>query len=236
MSRRRAGEMLEVVLELGRAVEVRATGDGFAVEAHRRRRAYGASTRQGRALEAQSLGDRLPPPIEAHPHDLGNHVSGTLDHDAVADPDILAFDLVLIVERGVRDRDAADPDGSQARDRGQGAGATDLDLDAFEHGLAAGGELEGDGPARGPGEAAELGLLVESVDLEDRAVDLDGQLPAAALEGLVEGDGRVHALAGPDLGADEESPVAETVEDLGLAFDFGRAPLLEAVGTELETA
>ena len=117
--------------------------------------------------------------IESHAHDLRDNVPGALDHDPITDADVLALDLVLIVERRVRDGDATDPDRIESRDRRERAGAADLELDRLEGRLRLlGRELEGDRPARRAGEGAEAFLLVESVDLEHGPVDLDRQVAA----------------------------------------------------------
>ena len=83
------------------------------------------------------------------------------------------------MQRGVRHGHAADADRLEAGHGGQRAGAADLELDRFEHRLRLlRWELEGDRPTRRARERAEGGLLVETVDLEDRAVDLDRQIAA----------------------------------------------------------
>jgi len=46
--------------------------------------------------------------LRSGPDDLGDHVSGALHDDEVALADVLAIDVLLVVERRVRDRDAAD--------------------------------------------------------------------------------------------------------------------------------
>ena len=57
--------------------------------------------RLGRALVAHGLDD------------LRDDVAGPLHHDGVADPHVLAGDLVLVVQRRVRDDHAADGDGPE---------------------------------------------------------------------------------------------------------------------------
>src|SRR5690606_27087725 len=121
-------EMPQVVLELGRTVEVRAARDRLALESHRLGVADGATRRQERAHERVALGDRLPPPVESDADDLRDDVARPLDHDAVPDPDVLAVELVLVVERRARNRDAADADRAQPRDGGDRARTADLEL------------------------------------------------------------------------------------------------------------
>src|SRR5690606_18658837 len=96
-----------------------------------------------------------------HADDLGDDVASALQDDGVADADVLAGDLVFVVQGGVAHHDAADGDGVQARDGGQGAGAADLDVDAFQHGRGLlRRELVGDGPTRASGDEAEALLPV----------------------------------------------------------------------------
>ena len=64
--------------------------------------------------------------------DLRDDVAGALHDDRVADPHVLARDLVLVVQRRVRDDDAADGDRLELGDRRQRAGAADLDVDVLE--------------------------------------------------------------------------------------------------------
>ena len=114
--------------------------------------------------------------------DLRDHVAGALQHDGVADTDVLAGDLVLVVQRGAGDQHAADVDWFEFGDRGQRAGAADLDADVAQHrGGLFGRELPGDRPARRAADEAEPALQRQVVDLVDDAVDVvaeAGALPA----------------------------------------------------------
>ena len=74
----------------------------------------------------------LGPLVEHDADDLRDDVAGALHDHRVADADVLARDLVLVVQRGVGDDDAADRDRLQLGDRRQRAGAADLDLDVVE--------------------------------------------------------------------------------------------------------
>ena len=97
--------MAQVVLELRGAVEVRAARHDLALEPHGLRPADRA------VLRGASLA-RAPSALLEHDlHHLRDHVAGALHHDGVADAHVLALDLVLVVERGVRDRDPADVHG-----------------------------------------------------------------------------------------------------------------------------
>ena len=120
--------------------------------------------------------------LGGHAHDLGDDVAGAFDHHLVADLQAEALDLVLVVQRGAGDGDAADLDGLEVGDRGERAGAAHLHLDVFDRGGGlARGVLVGDGPARRFGGEAELALLVDGIDLDDDAVDFVGQVLALGL-------------------------------------------------------
>src|SRR5690606_33425630 len=114
-----------------------------------------------------------------HADDLGDDVAGALQDDSVADAHVLAGDLVLVVQGGVADHDAADGGGVQAGHGGQGAGAADLDVDAFQYGRRLlRRKFVGDGPAGAASDEAEALLPVQSVDLVDHAVDVVAEAAA----------------------------------------------------------
>jgi hypothetical protein len=95
-------------------------------------------------------------------HDLRNDVAGPLDDHEIAFADVLATDVVLVVQRRARDGHASDVDGLELGERVQDACPTypHVDLSQPRHG-ARRGPLEG---TREPGalvERAEPSLLVE---------------------------------------------------------------------------
>ena len=63
-------------------------------------------------------------------HDVGDDVAGALEQHGVADADVLALDLVHVVQRDVANRHAADRDRLELGDRRQHAGAADRRGDA----------------------------------------------------------------------------------------------------------
>ena len=80
---------------------------------------------------------------------LRDHVAGARDHDLVALADVLARQVLLVVQGGGRDRDAADVDRLEHRERQQPPGAADVPDDLVQ--LRRRGdrrELPGDRPAR----------------------------------------------------------------------------------------
>ncbi len=93
--------------------------------AHRMAAAGRAAIRKGVRLRAAR------PALEDHSHDLRNHVARALHDHRVADPHVLARDFLLVVQRRIRDDDAADRDRLELRDRREHARAADLDLDVL---------------------------------------------------------------------------------------------------------
>ena len=84
----------------------------------------------GRADVRELVGlGALRPLVEHDAHDLRDDVAGAPHDDRVADADVLAGDLVLVVQRGVGDHHAADRHRLELGGRRQRAGAADLDLD-----------------------------------------------------------------------------------------------------------
>ena len=115
--------------------------------------------------------------------DLRDHVARALDDHPVAGAHAEAADLVAVVERDVRDDDAADGDRGEPPHGGQLARAADLDVDGFQSGLRAfGGKFMRDRPARRLRDEAQSLLPVEPVDLIDDAVDIVRHLGALGLD------------------------------------------------------
>ena len=126
--------------------------------------------------------ERLRPFAWAAGPDLRDHVARALDDDRVALADVLAVDVLLVVERRLGDGDAADLDRLGAAPRVERARAPDADVDLEELRLRRHRRpLEGAGPAQPAVERAEALLLVERVDLDDDPVDLVVELDALAL-------------------------------------------------------
>src|SRR3546814_2535963 len=89
-----------------------------------------------RAVVREDIGLAVLRPLLLYDLDhLGNDVAGALNDDVVALADVLARDLVLVVQGGARDHHAADGDRLQVGDRRQRAGAPDLDGDLLQDGL-----------------------------------------------------------------------------------------------------
>ena len=146
------------------------------------------------------------PEVGERGHHLGDDVAGALDDDHVPDAQILAVDIVLVVERGLLDGHAAHGDRLQHGVRVEHARAPHVETDVQQPGLGGGGsELAGYGPARVPPHTAQGGLQAPLVELDHHAVDVVVQLGpapfpvAAPLDYLVQAPRaahvRVHAEA-----------------------------------------
>ena len=122
------------------------------------------------------------PLVEHHADDLRDHVARAAHDDGVADAHVAPADLVLVVQRHVGHRRAADEHRLEARDRRDRAGATDLHVDGEQpRGHLLRRKLVRDRPARLARPEAERALQFEAVDLVDDAVDLERQLAAPRL-------------------------------------------------------
>jgi hypothetical protein len=109
--------------------------------------------------------------------DLGNHVARTAHDDRVALPDVLAADLVLVVQRGVHDRGAADETGF-SRATGVSAPVRPTWMSMFSSSVVASsaGNLCATAQRGARETKPSCCLLGEAVDLVDHAVDVVGEL------------------------------------------------------------
>ena len=168
-------------------------------------------------------------------HDLGDHVAGPLHDDAVADAQVLAGDVLLVVEGRELDRRPADRDRLQLREGHQRPGAADVDLDVVEgRGDGGRGELVGDRPARRPAHVPEALLDRDLVDLDHRPVDVEVDRPPPVLPGLAL---RLDLLDGrhdPDVGVHAEARGAQPLQGGGLGRQVEPLGVADAVGPDRE--
>ena len=186
-------------------------------------------------------------PLPGHDvEDLRDDVTGALDDHSVALADVPsladqlagipnAADVVLVVQRGVGDDDAADGDRLQPRHRRHGARAADLDLDLLQHGgRLLGRELVRRRPARRARAEAEALLQVEPVDLVDDAVDVVGQRRPHRFDRPVVAEHLVERCAADHQLVDDESPVGQPPHRVELRPGDRRAGLAPGIGEELQ--
>jgi hypothetical protein len=162
--------------------------------------------------------------VEDDAHDLRDHIAGAAHDHGVADAGVLARDLVLVVERGVGDDDAAHRHRLELGGGRQRAGAAYVDHDVEEPGGGfLGGELVRDGPARGARDEAQPLLPVELVDLVDDAVDVVAE-PGTPLRHLaMEGQHVLDAGAHPHQRVDRQAPAPEDMDHVPLRLCRQRA-------------
>ena len=135
-------------------------------------------TDERRAARVARLRHRPPAgallPLREHrPDDLGDHVAGAPHDHRVALANVLATNLVLVVQGCVGDRHAAHGHRIEHGERGDLARPPGVHVDLLEQrGPLLGRELERDRPSRRVRRRAEVALLIDAVDLDDDAVDL----------------------------------------------------------------
>src|SRR5439155_5461568 len=193
--RRAAREVPERLTEHRRAGGVRAAADRLPLGPKGGASANGAELRE---LERHgAVGTKRLDDLD----DLRDHLAALFDEHRVPDADVLALDLVLVVERRARDGRPGERDGLEQRDRRQRAGPSDLDVDREElrRGLLR-RVLEGDRPARGLRGRPSLVLEGQIIELDDDAVDLALELVALRLPLIAVGEGLLDRLAAPRNG------------------------------------
>jgi hypothetical protein len=180
-----AGKMQQCLLALRRAEQPAGTARHRLVLAtHHVRAAHRAGGKLVQQHEARRLAAAA---LQHRRDDFGDHVAGAAHDHPVADAHVLAVDLVLVVQRGVGDGDAANEDRLQARHRGQRAGTADLHLDvAQQRDRLLRRILVRHRPARLAGDETEALLQRERVDLVHHAVDVEGQRVAQRAHAFME--------------------------------------------------
>ena len=147
--------------------------------------------------------------------DLGDHVPGAHHDHLLALAQVLAHEVLLVVQGGELDRDAPDGDRGEHRVGAQVAELAHVPHHPLERGHGGGGrELPGDRPARLAPDGPQAPVQGEVVDLHHRPVDLEVELPAAALPFAALGD---HLLLGgerADAGVDAEAVLGEPLQRL----------------------
>ena len=171
--------MGQIPQQLGRALRAGAAQSRAILVPHHLRAADGAAVRQRVGLCAvRTL-------VRHHGHDLGDDLPRLAHQHRVADADVLLGDIVLIMQGGVGHSGARQTHRLQLRLGSQHASASYLHHDIAEHRLLGLWRvLVGDGPAGTLGSTAKHLTLRQVVQLNDRAVDVEGEtLPTVAQRG-----------------------------------------------------
>ena len=149
--------------------------------------------------------------------DLRDHVAGPLHDDEVSLADVLAADVVLVVQRRARHGHTADVNRLELCKRIENAGAAHADVDLREPRYCRRRRpLEGARETRASVERPEALLLVEGVDLDDDPVDLVAERGPTLLPGNA---GVGHLGDRPDalrVRVRPEAALAEPIERLPL--------------------
>ena len=201
--------MGEPAEDLRRAGGVHAVAHRLALRPHHLAAALGTAPRH----------DESPQPAGAlahnRPHDLGDDIARPLHDHRIADTDVLAADVVLVVEGRLLDDDTAYLHRLQHGKRVEAAGAAHVDRDLQELGRRLDGrELVGDRPARLPPYVAQPLLEVEAVDLHNQAVDLVLQVVALLHPLLIVAMYLVRVAAAGDVGIDAKAELIQPLERL----------------------
>ena len=230
------GKMLQALHHLGAADEAAGAAAhhvllaGARIDlAHRMAAAHRADLREYVGLRTRR------PLLQHDAEHLRDDIAGALDAHGVADPHVLAGDLVLVVQRRIGDDDAADGDRLEPRHRGQRPGAADLDVDAVEDGgRLLGREFVRRRPARTARDEAEPLLQVEPVDLVDDAVDVVAERRAAGLDVAIDREHLLDRMRELGQRIDAKAAALEPFEHAELGVLRHLAHLAPGIGEEFE--
>jgi hypothetical protein len=210
---------------LRRARRAVAADHGLALLVDERRAALGAG------LGNRERGFRPGALVDQGTDDLGDHLAALLDHDSVPHADVLAADLLEVVQRRAGDRRAEQEHGLEVGDRRDRPSAPDLQANGFERRhRRLGLELERQRPARTLGRGAEQALLAEVVDLHHQAVGVVAERAARLLPAR---DLRLHAfdaVDAPGVRVDAQAERFEPGEHVDLATHAERDRIGDRVG------
>ena len=146
-----------------------------------------------------------------------NDVAGARDQNDIADADIVALDVVDVMERGALHRDAADLHRFENGIWVEGSGASDADDDIAQlRTCLARLEFERDRPTRVAGDHAEPFLQGEVIHLDDDAVDLVIELVATRFPPSTEGEHVVERFSARDIRIDGKAERFEPPQRLPL--------------------
>ena len=148
---------------------------------------------------------------------LRDHIAGPLHDHGVADANVLAVDVLFVVQRRMPHDHATDLDGLELGKRVERTRASDVDLDAEQfRGARRGRKLERDRPPRIATDGAQRRLQSKIVDLDDRAIDVVVQALAVAQDRMTRLADRLDPNHPLDAGIDRKATFTEPRQRLGL--------------------
>ena len=149
--------------------------------------------------------------------DARDHVAGLLDDHGLAGANVLADDVVGVVQRRHRDGRSGDDGRLEHRERRGRAGPADVDLDAMQHrDFPLGGKLERGGPPRELRGVSELFAQRRIVQLDHDAVGLERERASSLAPLLAKRDHRVDAVALLPVRLDRQPPLREVLQHLSV--------------------
>ena len=162
---------------------------------------------------------------------LRDHVAGPLHDHGVTLADVLAVDVLFVVERGHRDGDAAHHHRLHHGVGVERAGATHVHADSQQLRQHRGGsELEGDRPARVAVDRPQRSLLGVARDLDHTAVDVVVDVLAPCLPCPAGLERRLHRVVQLDPLAGAEALLAEPGQRLPVRLQRKAAVRADLVG------
>jgi hypothetical protein len=172
-----------------------------------------------------------------HLHHLGDHVTRALDAHDVAVPEVLAPELLAVVQRRARHGHAADDHRPQEGEGGEDPGAPHRDVDLVDAcDLLARRELEGE---RSPGMVrrhAHARARRQIVDLDDDAVDLVVEVVALGHERVMVLEDLLERRHGANPGGDLEAPLLQRLDPLRVGGDRRAVRHDDVVGEQVQVA
>ena len=166
---------------------------------------------------------------------MRDHVARPLHGHRIADPDVLALDLVLVVERRIRHDDATHRDGSKLGDGSERAGAPDLDLDGLDdRRRLLGRELMREREARRARHEAEAALQSEIVDLIDYPIDVVAERRALRLDRAIMSQHLLGRAAQPHQLVGRQAEAREGLDHAQLGRGGQRRNFAPGIGEELQ--
>ena len=155
--------------------------------------------------------------LDNNPHHLRNDVTCPLHDNSVTDTDILAGNLILVVQRRVGDHHTSNRHRPQLGHRRQRTGTTHLDVDAQKLGLRLlGWKLVGDGPARRTADETQSLLEIQPVHLVDNPIDVIANGRALPGNARIIGKDGLHRLAARHERIGREPPRGKSRNDVRL--------------------
>jgi hypothetical protein len=123
--------------------------------------------------------------LEIDGEDGGDDLSCFFDINVISHTDVLAGDLLKVMQGGARNGGTAEKNGIEFGDGGDDPAATNLKSDSVEAGFGLfGGVFVSDGPARGFFGGEENALLIEAVNFDNGSISGEGEFGAVAVEGV----------------------------------------------------